>query len=329
MILLTGATGIVGSHVLIELLKKGEKVRVLKRAGSSTQAIDQLLKYHQLSKNSFEIVDGDINDLVSLSDASEDCESIYHCAAMVSFNPADADKLHKANVVGTKNVVDTCLAKSIKTLAYVSSTAAIGGQLINGMQNESSEWVSDKGKSDYTLSKRYAEMEAWRGAQEGLNVAIVNPAVIIGPGKWGQSSTTLFQSAKKGLKVYSSGSNGFVDARDIAEILIDLVEKKVFSERFLLVGEHLPFKGFFERLSPRFGNSGPKLKMPKAPVLWFAGVLNHFEKLGVCLPGITSENMKSAYRNVHYDTAKIKALGYEFRPLEESFDYSLKVQEMN
>lgn len=328
MILVTGATGIVGSHILIELLKKGEKVRVLKRTNSSTEAIDQLLDYHKMSAENIEYADGDINDIVSLDDAVMNCHTVYHAAALVSFSLKDEDALFRINVLGTKNVVDMCINHGVATLAYISSTAAIGDQLIDGMQSEASEWTDDSGKSHYRLSKHYAEREVWRGAQEGLNISIVNPTVVIGPGKWGQSSTTLLVRAKNGLKFSSTGSNGFVDARDIAEILIDLVDKKVFNERFLLIGEHISFTALFTRLGARFGQKPPSIPMPKNLVLFFAKVLSWFEKVGVQFPGMTSENMKSAYRNVTYDTAKIKALGYSFRTLDDAFDYTIEAQKM-
>jgi dihydroflavonol-4-reductase len=326
MILITGATGIVGSHILMELLKKGEKVRVLKRKNASTEAIDQLLEFHKLPNGNIEYAEGDINDIVSLDDAAEGCHTVYHAAALVSFRPADADLLFQVNITGTKNVVDACINHGINTLAYISSTAAVGDELINGMQSEASKWTDDKGKSHYRLSKHYAEREVWRGAQEGLNVAIVNPTVVIGPVKWGQSSTTLLVTAKKGLKFSSTGSNGFVDARDIAEILVDLVAKKVFNQRFLLVGEHVSFTELFTRLGKRFGQKPPSIPMPKGLVLSFAFLLARFERIGISFPGMTSENMKSAFRNVTYDTAKIKALGYNFRSLDEAFDYTSKAQ---
>lgn len=328
MILITGATGIVGSHILIELLKKGEKVRVLKRRNASTEAIGQLLAFHKMTPENIEYAEGDINDIVSLDDALKGCHTVYHCAAMVSFHPADAEALFRINILGTKNMVDGAINHGVKTFAYISSTAAIGDQLINGMQSEASTWTDDKGKSHYRLSKHHAEREVWRGAQEGLNVVIVNPTVIIGPGKWGQSSTSLLQTAKKGLKFSSTGSNGFVDARDIAEILIDLVDKKVFNERFLLVGDHVSFTEFFTRLGKRFGQKPPSIPVPKNLVLTFAFFLSKLERIGISLPGITSENMKSAYRNVTYDTTKIKALGYSFRSLDKSFDYTLAAQKM-
>jgi len=175
MILITGATGIVGSHILIELLKKGEKVRVLKRRNASTEAIGQLLAFHKITPENIEYAEGDINDIVSLDDALKGCHTVYHCAAMVSFHPADAEALFRINILGTKNMVDGAINHGIKTFAYISSTAAIGDQLINGMQSEASTWTDDKGKSHYRLSKHHAEREVWRGAQEGLNVVIVNP----------------------------------------------------------------------------------------------------------------------------------------------------------
>lgn len=326
MNLVTGATGIVGSHVVIELLKRNEPVKALVRDKNKLEVLRRLAQFHQVPFDKINFVSGDINDVLSLHDAFENCDVVYHCAGMVSFNPGDAKRVFQVNIKGTQNVVDTCLDKKVKTLAYISSTAAIGDQKINGKQSEISTWTSDKGKSHYALSKHYAELEVWRGSQEGLQITMVNPGVIIGPGNWGQSSTTLLETAKKGLKFYPSGSNAFVDARDVAETIIGLVEKQVFNERFILVGEHLSFRDLFTVLAKPFNKKGPSREIPKAPVLLLGKILSWLERWGVSPFRITSENFKSAYRKVLFDTTKAASASIQFRTIKEAAEYSARAQ---
>jgi dihydroflavonol-4-reductase len=326
MILVTGATGIVGSHIVIELLKAGEEVRVLHRKTSNFIALTQLLKFHNLS-NTVHFFEGDISDPVSLSEAIEGCHRVYHCAAMVSFDPSDARQLHETNVLGTDNVVNACLKENVK-LTYISSTATIGDVSINGMRTEDSVWVSDKGKSDYTLSKRYAELEVFRGVQEGLDVTVVNPGVILGPGNWGNSSTTIFLSGLKGLKFYPSGGNGFVDARDVAEFAISLSKNDNVSGKHLLIGENMSFKEFFTSFHHLFGSKKPSVAIPKAPVLVIVNILSALEKLRMSPLKMTSENLKSAYRKMVYSNQKMTDLGYAFRTVNEAMKYTNEVYKL-
>jgi len=326
MILVTGATGIVGSHIVIELLKAGEKVRVLHRKSANFIALAQLLKFHQMP-DSVHYVEGDISDPVSLSEALAGCVQVYHCAAMVSFHPSDARQLHETNVIGTDNVVNACLKENVK-LVYISSTATIGDVPINGERTEESPWVSDKGKSDYTLSKRYAELEVFRGMQEGLDVTIVNPGVILGPGNWGTSSTTIFLSGLKGLTFYPSGSNGFVDARDVAELAISLSKKENVQGKHLLIGENLTFKDFFTRFHELFGSKKPSVAIPKAPVMSIVNALSILEKLRLSPLKMTSENLKSAYRKMVYSNQKMVDIGYSFRTVNEALLYTNEVYKL-
>ena len=327
MVLVIGATGIVGSHIAIELLRAGEEVRVLHRKSSDFVALNQLLKFHELP-NTVSFFEGDITDPVVLAEAIKECDQVYHCAAVVSFDPYDARLLHETNVLGTDNVVNACLHSNI-SLIYISSTATIGDVVINDERTEESNWVSDKGKSDYTLSKRYAELEVFRGVQEGLDATVVNPGVILGPGKWGTSSTTIFLSGLKGLTFYPSGSNGFVDARDVAEFTISLSKKRGVKGRHLLIGENMSFKDLFTTFHHLFGSKKPSIAIPKSLVMSTVKALSVLEKLKLSPLKLTSENLKSAYRKRVYSNQKMAELGYDFRSVQDALTYTNEVYKMH
>lgn len=324
MILVTGATGIVGSHILAELLQRNNSVRVLTRETRSRQPILQILRHHNIRPDAIEYVKGDINDPVSLRDAVRGCEEVYHCAAMVSFQPNDRKALFQTNIQGTANVVNACLEQGIKKLCYISSTSAIGDEWIDGYLREESLWTTDKGRSAYSISKRYAELEVCRGREEGLNAVILNPAVVIGPGRWGESSTSLILSCVKGMRYYSSGENGFVDARDVARFATDAMEQGRFNDRYLLVGENLGFKDLFTLICQQLGKRPPSVAIPEALAGLAGKGLQWLESAGYS-GSLTSENIKSAYRKNRYSAERSKKAGLVYFPISEAVAYTVEV----
>ena len=206
MILITGATGIVGSHILADLLSEGtERLRCLVRPNANRQAIHQLCHARNLDESRVEFVIGDLLDPISIISAMNGCTEVYHCAAMVSFDPRKGREMMLVNVQGTANVVNACLLNDVKKLCYISSTAAIGDQLIDGILTEESVWTSDRNRSDYSLSKRYAELEVCRGREEGMSALIVNPGGCNWCGKLGGKQHQSYFVMRKGNAVLSIG----------------------------------------------------------------------------------------------------------------------------
>jgi nucleoside-diphosphate-sugar epimerase len=325
MIAITGATGIIGSHIAVKLLQAGESVRLLKRANSSTIALDQLLSFNKLTQKNIEWVNGDITDPLSIRSLLEGCKHLYHTAALVSFDQGDADKLYSNNIHGTGHVVDQCLSLGV-SLTYISSTAAIGDQKIDGVYTEVSSWTTDRGRSAYAISKRYAELEVFRGVEEGLKAVIINPGVVIGPGNWGQSSTSIFLNGMKGLLVYPSGSNGFVDVRDVAEMAIALTySKEPIKDRHLLIGENLSFKDLFAKMAKLKGRKAPNIEVPNFLIKPVVQLLAFLEKWSISPVAITSENLKSAYRKSVYSVEKMRQMGFQFRSIDEALRYTNEV----
>lgn len=315
--LVTGATGLVGSHLLLDLVKRGEKVRALKRETSDISFVKKLLG--DLERE-VEWVEGDVLDLPSLEKATEEAEEVYHCAAIVSFYPEDASALMKINVEGTANVVNACLEKKVKKLCYVSSTSAIGKTKNGELITEKNKWRDGWAESKYSLSKYLSEVEVWRGMEEGLEAVIVNPSIVVGPGNWGKSSTDIFPKVWSGeLKFFSGGGNAFVDVRDVSKAMIALMKSEIHSERFLLVSENLPYKAFFEIVAENLGK--PKAKIKVNPLLAELGW--RLDKLRSGLTGkkelITKETARAANETRCYSNEKIKkAIGIDFIPVAQS-----------
>lgn len=314
----------VGAHLLVQLTQEHPNVVAIKRSTSGTGHVRDVFE-HYGKADAFDKVswqEADILDVLALEDVFQGADMVYHAAAMVSFVPSDYDQLIKQNVEGTANVVNACLTAKVQALAYVSSTAAIGRQTKVEVVSEELPWDEKGNASGYSISKHYAEREVWRGSEEGLNVAILNPCIVIGPGKWGSSSTTLLDSAYNELAFYSGGANAFVDARDVASLLIALVKANKFNERFLVIGENMSFKTFFTKTAKKLGKKPPHIKTPKwlTGLAWrMAWILSKFTGKK---PEITRETAQSAQRITKYSGHKLEKAfpHFRFRSIDDAIE---------
>lgn len=320
-VFVTGATGLVGAHLLIELVKQGEQVKALHRSGSNLKVVEALFDHYGVSShyNRVTWVQGNLMDVMSLVEGMNGCNKVYHCAAYVSFDPKDESKLMQFNIDGTANVVNACLSENISKLCYVSSTAALGRNEKEEEITENTPWKSDFGNSKYSISKHYAEREVWRGVEEGLDVVIVNPCIIVGPGNWGQSSTNMFNQVWKGLKYYTKGANAFVDVRDVSRVMYKLMESEIKSEQYLLIGENMPYRAFFDLVAEALN----KQKPVKLATSFMSGIAWRVEKIRGLLTGssplITKETARSANTVSVFSNKKIvDLLGYQFTPIAQS-----------
>ncbi|MBN2597628.1 MAG: NAD-dependent epimerase/dehydratase family protein [Marinifilaceae bacterium] len=330
MILVTGGTGLVGSHLLFDLLSKGNKVRALKRKSSDTELVRATFSYYTQNAgklfDTIEWFDGDMLDPFSLEDALDGIEDVYHCAALVSFRKEDRNNMQDINVEGTRNLVNACLEANIRKFCMVSSIAALGSpEEKDNTVNEKTPWSPEEKRSGYSISKFKSELEVWRGIEEGLNAVIVNPSIIIGPGQWDKGSSLLFKTVAKGLKYYTKGITGYVDVRDVSHSMIDLMESDVVNERFILNSENCTFEFIFKTIAKGLGISGPtKYASPKMTEI--AWRIAYLKKIFLFTPaGFTKENARSAHNIKHYSNQKIKeALNFEFIPVEKSIEDTLK-----
>jgi len=312
MILVTGATGFLGAELIQQLTREGIRLRALKR---TTSLIPELLVTEPL----IEWVVADINDLATLEEAFEDITQVYHCAAMVSFNPKDKEQLLRINIEGTSNVVNLCQEKGIRLL-HVSSVAALGNPK-KGMTliTEDDYWVYDAHVHAYAISKYEGEMEVWRGIAEGLDAVIVNPSVIIGANAGFEGSGAIFKLVKEGLSYYTKGATGLVDVRDVASAMIALMNSGKSDDRFILSSENYNYQTLFSSIARGFGVKAPA-KEAKAWMLGLAWRAAKFISIFTGKPAaLTSDAARSSLNESLYSNDKIKkTIGIEFRPLELS-----------
>lgn len=313
MIAITGANGLLGSYIVRLLHEQKIPFVALKRKDSNIESLNDL------SSIPWRIAD--VNDYGSLIEAFEGITGIIHTAAIVSFNPRRAETVFKVNTEGTRNVVDAALARNVKRLLHVSSVASLGRQKDQPEVDETNRWVESPMNSYYAQSKYQAELEIYRGQEEGLNTVIINPSVILGYNNWDRSSSQLFKYAWQEKPFYIEGSMNFVDVRDVAEIALKLFNASIENERFVLNAGSISFKAFFDTLAGNFGKKAPSVKVAKPFLKPLAAVESLRARLFGTEPIITRETARLAGTHFHYNTQKIqKTLDYKF----QTFDATAK-----
>lgn len=326
MNLVTGATGTIGAQVVLQLLQQNKTVVCIKRIGSDINKTKKLFSYYTDDyENLFKQIkwiDADICDIYSIIDALEGIDTVYHCAGFVTFNKKHKTDLFKINVEGTANVVNACLEKNIKALCHVSSIAAIKNADVVKNIHEGIYWKSSPNNGNYAISKYNGEREVWRGIEEGLNAVIVNPGIVLAPGFWNQSSGKLFSTCYKGLPFYTNGGSATIDVEDVAKCMVQLVDKKIFNNRYILIENNYSFKDILNKIHTEFKKATPRFLATK-PLLKAAAFANWFYTLFTKKEAvITSETIESSLDVSTYSNAKIiNALNISFKPQAESIRF--------
>ncbi|MCH4822021.1 NAD-dependent epimerase/dehydratase family protein [Gramella lutea] len=323
MILVTGGTGLVGAHLLYELAQQNDNIRAIKRASSDIHLVRKIFGYYSSQEDADKLfenihwVQADINDIPALEKAFESIKFVYHCAALISFDPSDEKKLRKINIEGTANIVNLCISHKIEKLCYVSSVAALGSTGKNPEIDESAKWNPEESHNDYAISKYGAEIEVWRGTQEGIDVVIVNPGIIIGPGIWDSGSGKIFKRIDKGLKYHFPKVSGFVGVQDVVKSMILLMESTTKNEKFILVSENLSFEHILKKTAQYLSKPEPSKQLKKRMITlgWL------IQKVGSWFGSkreITRESKNGLYAETYYQNSKIrKELNFEFTPVDQ------------
>jgi dihydroflavonol-4-reductase len=328
MILVTGGTGLVGSHLLYHLSLENDKIRAIYRTKESLEKVKKVFSFYTDDEILFSKIDwfqADITNVPSIIPAFSNVQQVYHCAAFISFNPKDYIEMRKINIHGTAIVVNLCIDAKIDKLCFVSSIASVGDSLKGNLITEKNEWNKDLDNSGYSITKFGAEMEVWRASQEGVNVVVVNPGVILGGGFWTSGSGKLFSQVYNGFKFYTEGITGFVSVQDVVKPMILLMNSDVKNERFILISENKSFKEIFFLIADSFGKKRPskKIKPWQTSIFWrIAWVIS---KITGKEPLLSKYSAKSAHSVSRYSSEKIqKMLGFEFESIDKSIKKTAK-----
>lgn len=314
MILVTGGSGLLGKELIIQLLAQGKQVR----------AIYNKTPLPDFHSDKLEQVQCNILDVIGLEEAMKGIEQVYHSAAIVTFNPKKKRELFKINIEGTANVVNASLDAGVKKMVHVSSVAALGRIRENTPINETMNWTEETSNSRYGQSKYLAELEVWRGIGEGLDAVMVNPVLILGDGDWNSSSSRVFKSVYEEFPWYTDGITGFVDVRDVAKAMIQLMESNISAERFVISAEDRNFQDVFNLIAKAFGKKPPHKKVTPAlaKIVWrLEAIKSRFTGKE---PLVTKETAATALAKVHFDNSKLKKYlpGFTYRTIEETITHT-------
>jgi nucleoside-diphosphate-sugar epimerase len=297
LILVTGASGFLGQHLVRHLSAQGKSVRALYNSNPPSESLRTLPNTTWLPC--------DLLDVFQVEEVMEGVEYVYHCAAMVSFHPAHKDRMVHFNVEGTTNVVNEALLQGVRKLLYVSSVAALGRSEEKKEITEEEQWEESKYNSSYGLSKHMAELEVWRALGEGLDGVVVNPGIILGEGNWNEGSARLMKVVYNEFPFYTSGINAWVDVRDVVKAMVQLMDSGVTAERFILSAGNFSYKEIFSKMADALGRKPPSIKAGKllTGLVWRWSLLkaNFFGETAT----ITKETARSSQKQVFYNAAKL------------------------
>jgi len=316
MIFVTGGAGLVGSALLKQLLQQNEgAIKALYRSSMPLLLTEE-------EKKRITWIKGDVLDTGLVDDAMKGCRHVYHCAAVVSYHSGRRAQMYKINIEGTANMVNIALENNVEKFVHVSSVAAIGRIRKGEHVTEKTEWTEETNNSHYGKTKYLSELEVWRAISEGLNAVIVNPSVILGESNWENGSVAIFKKIWEGFPWYTNGGTGFVDAKDVANAMIQLMHSDISAERFLLSNEHLTFQQLFTKIANRFGKNPPQ-RFAKP---WMGEIVWRLEAMKAMFsnkePLLTRETAGTAQSTTFFDSSKIKnALpDFQFTPVDESIE---------
>jgi nucleoside-diphosphate-sugar epimerase len=259
-------------------------------------------------------------DIIGLEEAMDGVDEVYHCAAVVAFDPSRKREMFQINIEGTTNIVNAALSMGIRKLVHVSSVAALGRLRENETVNETMNWNEETSNSLYGQSKYLGELEVWRGIGEGLNAVVVNPVIILGEGDWNAGSSQIFKSVYDEFPWYSEGVSGFVDVRDVARLMIALMESNISSERFIISAENISYRNLFNLIATAFGKKQAHKKVTPliAKIVWRLEAIK--SRLTGKKPLVTKETADTALAKVEYDNAKLLKFlpDFKYRSIEET-----------
>ncbi len=317
MIAITGANGLLGNFILKKFAEEKKSIIGIKRKTSDLSMVS-------LPKE-MEWREADINDSVSLMEALKNVDTVIHTAAVVSFDPRAKEKIYSTNVSGTRNVVNACLALGIPRLIFISSVAALGRKKGQAKIDEGNKWVDSDLNSDYAKSKYFAELEVYRGQEEGLNISVINPSVILAPANANKSSAQVFKYVHQEKLFYVEGAINYVDVRDVADMVFIIYQNNLTGEKFIANAGQVGLKELMEKIASRLGKKAPSIRINHR-LLKMAAWL---EEMRCRLTGsealVSRQSVKVPGEKYIYNNQKsIDQLKMAYRSLDETLDWCCK-----
>lgn len=314
-VFITGATGFLGSVIARQLLSEGIEVCAIRRQHSSMDLVADI-------QDQVQWFEGDVLDPDSLEQSMAGVDGVFHCAAFLGFEGKNSEaQLMSVNVTGTANVIDAALACSIPRLLHVSSIAALGrAENQDDTLNEETVWKRSAMNTSYAISKHEGELEVYRGIALGLDAVIVNPSLVMGPGRLGENTMQIAEKLlNHSIPVLPPGATNVVDVEDVAAGAIQAFHKGRTAERYVLSGHNLLWRDIIGTLAAALQVKPPSLRVSRRVMIFVATVMEFAAKLVGSHALLTRETARLSMSISRYDNSKaIGELGCEFRPFDET-----------
>jgi nucleoside-diphosphate-sugar epimerase len=325
MILITGTTGLVGTHLLAKLLEKTkpEEIRGLYRTQDKKSFCLAVIQrvYGKTRANLAADINwqkADINQIPELERCFKNIVYVYHCAGLISNSPSMLKLLRKVNIEGTANVVNLAVDHKVQKLCHVSSIATLGKSKDHGVVDEESFRENLNNSSHYSIAKYGGEMEVWRASQEGLDVVIVNPGIILGEGFYKEGSGALFEQAASKFPFKIKKITGFVGVKDVADVMILAMLSKVKNQRFILVEKNTRISNVQIQIAEKLKTKPPNFQLKKwmLYLYWFFDML--FSKLLGQQRKLSLDVIPTLLEDRRYSNEKIESeFNFQFTPIEK------------
>lgn len=314
--LVTGATGIVGAHVVRALLEGGHAVRVLVRPGSDRRSLAEL---------DVETCEGNVLDTASIERAAQHCEWVFHAAAVFAYTGISAEAQVDLAVRGTRQVLQASHRAGVARVIVTSSAVTLGSAATPQLLDEDAVFAEPQ-PSNYTLSKVQQETAAFDAGQRlGLEVVSVCPTVVVGAHDYrlGPSNGNLVNYLNDPLRCTFLGGCNVVAAQDVGAAELVAALHGVPGQRYVAGGENLRWEALHAMVSELAGTFGPSLRLNHTAAYLAAASMEATARLAGRRPAVSRDEARMACRFYWYRNARLSSLGWEPRPAREALATAL------
>jgi dihydroflavonol-4-reductase len=312
-VLVTGGTGFVGASLVAALVRRGDQVRVLRRASSSLKALEGLEVEHVL---------GDILEPEAVARAVAGCDLVFHVAAISSYWRSQRDQIYKVNVEGTRIVMEACLRAGVPRVVHTSSIAAIGIPPAGTLGTEETPFDALSRTFPYFDSKRLAEEEVRKAVARGLEAVIVNPGTVIGAGDhYMVSGSIVVEMARGRMPAVPPGGMPVVDIDAVVQGHLAAAARGRVGERYVLNGENLSHHALASIVGGVIGKRPPRLVLPRWMLPPLAAVIDLFNRISPRPPLISGDQIRVGGANIFFDPAKaVRELDMPLLPIRAAVE---------
>jgi len=312
-VLVTGGTGFVGSQIVAALVRRGDTVRVLRRASSSLVVLDGLEIEHFL---------GDVLEPEAVARAVTGCDLVFHAAAVASYWRAQREQVYRVNVEGTRIVMAACLAAGVPRVVHTSSVAAIGIPRDGRPADETAAFDAVSATFVYADSKHRAEAVVLQAVARGLPAVIVNPGAVYGAGDHNLiSGSMVLEFARRSVPLVPAGGLCVADVDAVVQGHLVAAERGRVGERYILGGENLTYLEIATDICAVVGRRPPRATVPAWTLPPAALAVDALNRLHIGPPVVSGEQIRMAGLNVFYDSAKaVRELSYPLLPFRRAVE---------